>query len=361
MSDISIPVRKFHRLFDYLERIGLDASKIARQANLNFHSISELPPEQMLPGVYYSTLYKEAVEQMQRLDNHLPWAAGLGSDAFEMMCHCIITCKTLKEALNRAEKFNKLLYPVIGHAITLTTENNYAKLQYDVTIKPVDKIFTPANWDRRIYSETVSKASGLLVWYAFCSWLIGRSIDLGAVKISAPFLSDAYHEGLMKTLQCSISYDENQSVLLFSEEQLDYRLVHTPDSLQDFLHNSIYQLITMENKPASTSAAIKSLIGKDFKEGMPSFSDIADSLHMSESSLRRRLIKEDVSYQALKDQVRCETAIEYLRRDDLKVQDLSDLLGFTEPSSFVRSFRSWTGMTPKMYREKMSTLGGDSS
>ena len=38
----------------------------------------------------------------------------------------------------------------------------------------------------------------------------------------------------------------------------------------------------------------------------------------------------------------------------IKINDLSYLLGYTEPSSFVRSFRNWTGMTPKMYREKSS-------
>ena len=39
------------------------------------------------------------------------------------------------------------------------------------------------------------------------------------------------------------------------------------------------------------------------------------------------------------------------------VADLADYLGFTEPSSFVRSFKGWTGETPKSYRDKMQALG----
>jgi len=31
-------------------------------------------------------------------------------------------------------------------------------------------------------------------------------------------------------------------------------------------------------------------------------------------------------------------------------------LGFTEPSSFVRSFRHWTGHTPKAYRQNILKL-----
>ena len=42
--------------------------------------------------------------------------------------------------------------------------------------------------------------------------------------------------------------------------------------------------------------------------------------------------------------------------EDIKVAELSDFLGYTEPSSFVRSFKGWTGETPKSYRDKMTAL-----
>ena len=86
-------------------------------------------------------------------------------------------------------------------------------------------------------------------------------------------------------------------------------------------------------------------------------SKAAQSLHMSESSLRRRLQKENTSYQALKDEIRCEVAIDKLLNQNAKVADLAEYLGFTEPSSFVRSFKSWTGQTPKSYRERIQSLG----
>ena len=80
-------------------------------------------------------------------------------------------------------------------------------------------------------------------------------------------------------------------------------------------------------------------------------------LYMSESSLRRRLQAEETSYQAIKDEVRCQVAIDKLLREDARVADLAELLGFTEPSSFVRSFKSWTGYTPKAYKDRMQALG----
>ena len=43
--------------------------------------------------------------------------------------------------------------------------------------------------------------------------------------------------------------------------------------------------------------------------------------------------------------------------EEAKVADVAELLGFTEASSFVRSFKSWTGQTPRGYRDRMESLG----
>ena len=84
---------------------------------------------------------------------------------------------------------------------------------------------------------------------------------------------------------------------------------------------------------------------------MPSFEQVADRLHMSTSTLRRRLMEENTTYQQLKDECREAAAIEYLVQRQLKIHEIATLLGFSEAASFVRSFRNWTGMSPKEYRD----------
>ncbi len=107
---------------------------------------------------------------------------------------------------------------------------------------------------------------------------------------------------------------------------------------------------------SSTSDAIQSLLGTDFSEGIAPFEAMAESLHRSASSLRRRLMKENASYQQIKDERRQAAAIDYLQRNDMKIQEVGELLGFTETSSFVRSFRNWTGMTPKVFRDGAQSI-----
>lgn len=356
MSEVLIPVHKFRRVFDYIEKIGLDVSDLERRANISYGRLKALPDEPGISAVHYSMLYKESVRLMQTMDLPVPWAAGIGSESFELMCHSMISCRTLGDALQRAARFDRLVYPLTRHRIDLQRDEDMARLSFEIDIDPVREAFAPENWDRAQYMETVSRASGLLIWYSFSGWLIGRSIEATELRIAAPYLNDAYRDSLERTLQCPITFDSGDNALIFPTSFLDYRLVHTPDSMGDFLDNAIYQLIMLDTRPASTSEAIKSLVSIDFEKGMPSFADVAESLHMSESSLRRRLLKENTTYQALKDQIRCDIAIRRLRDRDVKIADLADYLGFTEPSSFVRSFRNWTGSTPKAYRDNLAAL-----
>lgn len=357
MSEITVPARKFVRLLDYLERIGLDADAIASAVALSPRRLAALNADEPLPARQYSRLFRESVREMQTLNQPLPWAAGVGSEAFELMCHCMISARTLGEALGLAARYEHMLYPMIGHRVELRVSDDTAELVYRIRFTERGAALAPDNWDRAEHQDTVAKASGLLVWHALCGWLTGEPLQPDTVEIAAPYLNQAYARRLNQSFDAPLSFDADRNRLTFAASELQRRLVHTPESLASFLDNAIYELMLIDRRPASTSAAIKSLITIDLPRGLPSFSAIANQLHMSESSLRRRLQREDTSYQRLKDEVRCQVAIDRLLHEDIKVADLSEFLGFTEPSSFVRSFKGWTGDTPKAYRERMSDLG----
>lgn len=355
MSELTIPSRKFLRLLDYIDRLGIDATKVARAANLSQARLTELSHEVELPAQQYSRLYKAAILQIQKLNQPIPWAAGVGSEAFELMCHCMIGAKTLGEALLLACRFEALTYPLLCHNMRLVEEEGNAVLSYKINIEQSSKLI-PGDWDRAAYQDTVAKASGLVVWHALCGWLIGESIETRGVKISAPYLNHDYFKSLRNVFRSDIEFDSAENCLRFNGDQLNRRIVHDPDSLGAFLDNAVFQLIAIEREPASTSAAIRSLIAKDLPKRSPSFAVISEHLHMSESSVRRRLMRENTNYQNLKDEVRCQIAVDKLLNDEIRIADLSEYLGFTEPSSFIRSFKNWTGDTPTTYREKMNAL-----
>ena len=77
---------------------------------------------------------------------------------------------------------------------------------------------------------------------------------------------------------------------------------------------------------------------------------MAAYLHMSESTLQRRLAKEGTRYQRLLDQVRYTLAREYLQQTALPVAEIGLLLGYSDAANFRRSFKRWSGITPSQLR-----------
>jgi AraC-like DNA-binding protein len=78
--------------------------------------------------------------------------------------------------------------------------------------------------------------------------------------------------------------------------------------------------------------------------------DIAARLHMSKRTLQRRLEEDGLSYQELLDRVRAEKARALVGDENLELADVAFRLGFSDVSSFSRSFRRWTGVSPGRYR-----------
>ena len=173
MSEITIKAGKFQRLLDYLDQIGLDSAQVAARLNLLPERILALPPDALLPAQQYARLYKAAAAEMQTLGQPIPWAAGLGSEAFQLMCHCVISARTLGDALQLAERYDRLLYPMLGYNMRVldVPGEAHVKLSYRVVVDQEDSTLHPKQWDRAAYKETVAYASGLLVWHAFCGWL----------------------------------------------------------------------------------------------------------------------------------------------------------------------------------------------
>jgi AraC-like DNA-binding protein len=82
----------------------------------------------------------------------------------------------------------------------------------------------------------------------------------------------------------------------------------------------------------------------------PTMEMVADRLATTVRTLHRRLHAESVSFTQIIDDVRCNLAKEYLRSTKLSIDDISELVGFSEAANFRHAFHRWTGGTPANFR-----------
>ncbi|UJF23301.1 helix-turn-helix domain-containing protein [Shewanella sp. OMA3-2] len=88
---------------------------------------------------------------------------------------------------------------------------------------------------------------------------------------------------------------------------------------------------------------------QQLRQSMPAMltlQGMAEKMHMSDRSLRRKLASAGSSYQKLVDQVRCQMAIKMILSDKMHVEDIAELMGYSDVSHFRQSFKHWLGHPP---------------
>mgnify|MGYP003689138031 FL=1 len=90
------------------------------------------------------------------------------------------------------------------------------------------------------------------------------------------------------------------------------------------------------------------------KNGDVSAVAVASALGYSLRTFYRELRAAGYSYRGLLAHTRHTLARQYLADPALAQTDVALLLGYSEQSSFIRAFRSWTGMTPGEYRSHLT-------
>jgi len=78
--------------------------------------------------------------------------------------------------------------------------------------------------------------------------------------------------------------------------------------------------------------------------------NVAQIANLSQRSLQRRLAEGGSSFEQLRDRVRADIALKYLRQSNLLVAEIGEILGYSEPSAFTRAFRRQHGFTPRQAR-----------
>ena len=101
----------------------------------------------------------------------------------------------------------------------------------------------------------------------------------------------------------------------------------------------------------TTSREVVDKIVEKLPDGPPNQQQIADALHVSNRTLQRKLKDEGTSFMHLLQDTRLQLARKYLRQPNRSVVETSYLLGFSEPSTFSRAFKRWTGVAPADFRD----------
>lgn len=83
---------------------------------------------------------------------------------------------------------------------------------------------------------------------------------------------------------------------------------------------------------------------------IPTMASVAAKLNMTPRTLRRRLEEEGTTFIQLREDVRQALAEQYLTLPHQSIDQISEWLGYSEPTSFINAYKRWKGQTPHAFR-----------
>lgn len=348
MNQDRVPARFAKSILRAAEAQGYEADFVLSSAGLS-PDPKQLDASETISASDYNQLYRYIMELLQDECFGLHLNRKVPAGTFRMTCLCIIHCTNLRNAIDRASEFNEFCRALIG---LRQTEGHPLLIEDEVATMVFEQ--NPWLFGRQGEENILALLYAMSSWRRLCSWLIGRNIEPIEVLLAVDEPRDTEHH--YQVFQCPVSYNQALSGFRFASYHLDSPIIQTEDSLKEFLRSAPFQLIAKADEDdENVIAQMRRIVGNDFSKDFPPVTAMADALSMSVRTLRRRLKKEGITFQQFKDNTRKQAAEQYLKRPELKINTVSALMGFDEPSAFHRSFKKWTGMTPGDFRSRRNS------
>lgn len=172
----------------------------------------------------------------------------------------------------------------------------------------------------------------------------GRS----ASRISFPAPEPTYAALAEQLFGCPVDYAQPWAGFTFDTAMLDTPLrMADPSAFREAELICQRELKKLGEK-SSLGARVRRLI-LERQNAFPSLVTIARLLYMTPRTLHRRLLAEGTSYKQILKEVRHVLAIEHLRAGRLTVEEIAQVLGYSDVANFRRAFKQWEGVAPSAF------------
>mgnify|MGYP005989481721 CR=1 FL=1 len=262
--------------------------------------------------------------------------------SYSIFGYMVMNCRSAREALEMTPMYE----PLVGDMGVTHLETVKNRLAIHWTCQYDDETIIPHMIDNVLYS-----------WTQFARYL--ADLPEGkpyCVQLERPQPNKEALQTYQELFGCDIEFNAKRNALIVDEEVLDIPL-RQPDT--DLLQSLTQQAEAMMNElrqKNTITLQVRTVLKRLMVEEIPRREKVAEALGINEKTLQRRLQEAGTGYQQVLDNIRRDTAINWLTTTQVGVSDIAERLGFSEVRSFQRRFKEWTGSSPVKYRTMHSKI-----
>ena len=255
-------------------------------------------------------------------------------ESYGMVGYAFMSAPTLRQALIVLRNYGPLTFSLFELNFTVEGERGILRLSPDI---PVPDDLVNYYVDRDLTAAVSGARSSLRV-------------PLEPLHIQVMHSGEQQRDIYERHFRCPISFSANSSELHLDASLLDLTMPLRDSETTAACQQQCRLLLARMRTGSTFVDRVRQLILA--RPGyFPDIDYVAERLNMTSRTLRRRLSKEDSSYQDILAEVRYELAREYLATSTLPLEEISVMLGYSAPGNFSNAFKRWHGSSPREYRQ----------
>ena len=301
-----------------------------------------------LSAVEFAPIYFQCIREISAFVCDQEGRVPQTRDDYRFLCQALINCPTLEDAIHTAIAFSTAFFNGRGGVRSLYITADKAHFCFDKNAKVSTRY------------ALICDLFSFLFYHNLFSWLIAE--PLSGVTLATTHRKLIDESTLAGIIDFPNRFEQRVNTLGFDRSALNKSVARTYHELSQVLASTQFELMRSD-ATVCLSARVENLVRKALLLGMraPSFGEITEALYQGEPTLRRNLATAGTSYQKVVDRCRAAIAIDLLKSPCNSIDGISDSLGFSATSAFSRAFKSWTGLTPGVYRQNVLTGPGEAA
>lgn len=172
--------------------------------------------------------------------------------------------------------------------------------------------------------------------------IVGEGIEL---RIGSPYYQENYPAGWEKSDAFMINFE------------LEFFRFTIPDQIRwqmDILLAEYAGMIASLHGGEQFSDKVKMMALNMAKPDLPDLKLLSGAFNLTPRTFQRRLAAEGNSYTRIMEGLKQKIAILLIWHRRFSITDISNILGYSEPTAFIRSFKNKYGSSPLQYRRKLN-------
>lgn len=312
-----------------LDDIGVDSQAVVRATGVTL--------QQLERSSQADAIVQQALRETDMEGLGLSFGQRLNITSHGVFGYALMSSANVGDALKLLLQYNRILVPEMTVELVSAGE--------EVALRGSARQLRPEV--ERFFIESFFTA--VLTSAAF---LLGeQEVDL-ALRLDYP--APSYADRYLEFFGPAVQFNATASELVVARSTLAIPITTANAAAETIFLGQCDALLKQLGDKEAVSARVQHLLLRR-RGDFPGVTQVASQLHMSVSTLHRKLQGEGSSFQSLLDQVRYHLAGQYLVETQLPVAEIGRLVGYDDVTNFRRAFRRWSATTPSLWRSQSIT------